>query len=239
MTGGARREAGAPVAFGGTMAAKKRAKKKGAKAKADSERVWNGNPALEPWLMPIDDILLDPANERDHPVENVEGIRASFRRFGQQTPIVIDKDRVVRKGNGSLVAVRAEGWTHIAALPTNLEDEASLTGYRVADNRTSELATWNWDALKASYDLLVNADDLAAFDESFRVQLQVMAEAPAFEKLPPIQEPGEMYEHIDLRLRLSNLSAREEAQAALVELCEMNPQWQARVVTRENNRANQ
>ena len=57
----------------------------------------------------------DPANARRHPERNLEQIKASLRRFGQQKPIVVDAANVVRAGNGTLAAAKSLGWTTIAA----------------------------------------------------------------------------------------------------------------------------
>ena len=43
----------------------------------------------------IDHLNLDPANTRAHPPRNIEAIKASLARFGQQKPVVIDPDNVV------------------------------------------------------------------------------------------------------------------------------------------------
>lgn len=109
---------------------------------------WQGNPALEPFLVPIADLHEDPANARRHPERNLAAIRASLARFCQQTPVVFDAAGVVRKGNGTLQAARALGWTHLAAVRSDLAG-ADLAGYAIADNRTSELAEWDDQALAA------------------------------------------------------------------------------------------
>lgn len=105
-------------------------------------RVWQGNPALASFLVPIDDLHEDPGNARRHPEANLRAIAASLARFGQQTPIVHDAGRVVRKGNGTLAVARRLGWTHVAALPSDLGN-VDLTAYEIADNRAGELATWD------------------------------------------------------------------------------------------------
>lgn len=84
----------------------------------------------------------DPRNARKHSDENVEAVRRSLARFGQRTPLVVQRPNIVRKGNATLVAARALGWTHVAAVfveETNLDAQA----YAIADNRTAELATWD------------------------------------------------------------------------------------------------
>jgi site-specific DNA-methyltransferase (adenine-specific) len=107
------------------------------------------NPKLEPFLVDVNALELDPSNERKHDERNLASIKGSLQKFGQQTPIVFDPDsRTILKGNGTFMAIRELGWEKIAALPTNLIQSTDKTGYRIADNRTSELATWDMDALE-------------------------------------------------------------------------------------------
>ncbi len=98
--------------------------------------------------LPIADLSSDPANARKHSARNLDAIKASLRRFGQQKPIVIDSNNVVRAGNGTLAAARQLGWTHIAAVRSDLP-LAELTAYAIADNRTAELAEWDDEILSA------------------------------------------------------------------------------------------
>jgi len=199
--------------------------------------IWKGNPRLIPWLISVDDLLLDPANERLHPGENLEGIRASYRRYGQQRQITIDKDRLVRDGNGQLMAVREEGWTHIAALATNLEDEVDLAGYRIAANRTAETAEWSWEALQATMNAFDPTALLDVFDSSFRAQIELMVTDSPFGSLPPIENPGERLTHVDLRVRVRNLEHSENAASILREIISQHPEWNASLITSSNEAA--
>jgi ParB-like chromosome segregation protein Spo0J len=116
----------------------------------------------------IADLSQDPANARKHPERNLAAITASLRRFGQQTPIVIDKSNVVRKGNGTLQAAIAMGWDSIDCIRTELTSSDAIA-YAIADNRTSELAEWDEDVLAAQLNGLLADDpdllDAAGFDE--------------------------------------------------------------------------
>jgi ParB-like chromosome segregation protein Spo0J len=94
-------------------------------------------PAIRHLAVPIDSVISDPSNVRRHSPRNIETIRGSLRRFKQQTPIVLDNNRIVRKGNGSLEAAKLEGWTHIAAVVSDLNG-SELTSYAVADNRSGD-----------------------------------------------------------------------------------------------------
>src|SRR5947209_16436552 len=99
--------------------------------------------------LPIQDLHPDPANARRHSKRNLEAITSSLARFGQQKPIVIDADNIVRAGNGTLAAAKSLGWTHINVVRSNLLG-LEATAFAIADNRTSELATWDPDLLSAA-----------------------------------------------------------------------------------------
>jgi ParB-like chromosome segregation protein Spo0J len=88
----------------------------------------------------------DPANARTHGPRNVEAIKASLARFGQQKPIVIDENNVVRAGNGTLAAAKALAWTEIRCVRTALAG-TEATAFAIADNRTAELAEWDDEVL--------------------------------------------------------------------------------------------
>jgi ParB-like chromosome segregation protein Spo0J len=99
------------------------------------------------------DLVADPANARVHSARNIDAIKASLKRFGQQKPIVVDAKGVVRAGNGTLAAAKALGWTHIQAIRTDLIS-SEATAYAIADNRTSDLSEWDDDALARQLDSL-------------------------------------------------------------------------------------
>ena len=94
----------------------------------------------------VKDLLNDPANVRKHDERNIESIKASLQRFGQQKPIVVDGKGIVVAGNGTLMAAKSLGWKEIQIVRTEL-DGVDATAYAIADNRSAELAVWDDDAL--------------------------------------------------------------------------------------------
>jgi len=114
------------------------------KQQSSSERIWRGNEKLESFLVPIDALIIDPQNARRHTLRSLNALSVALGEFGQQTPIVIDKQMIIRKGNGTTMAAKEKlGWTHIAALVTDIDDEKKVKIYSLGDNRTSELSVWD------------------------------------------------------------------------------------------------
>lgn len=101
---------------------------------------------MEVINLDIESVVFDPANARRHGSRNLKAIEASLRRFGQQKPIVIDSNNVVRAGNGTLAAARSLGWESIDAVRSDL-DGSDMVAFALADNRTSELAEWDFEVL--------------------------------------------------------------------------------------------
>ncbi len=128
----------------------------------------------------------DPANVRRHDDKNLAAIKGSLVKFGQMTPIVLDRRGVVLKGNGTLAAAKALGWETIDVVYTDLTG-VDAVGYSVADNRSGELAAWD-DAALAKTLAALKADgfalDMIGFDDR---DLERWIDAPS----PPVVDPVE------------------------------------------------
>jgi hypothetical protein len=158
-------------------------------------------PSLVVEQAPLDSIHEDPANVRKHGPRNLDSIVASLQRFGQQKPIVVDADGIVRAGNGTLAAARAMGWPTIAIVRTNLNGPEAVA-YAIADNRTSELAEWDepalLDQLTSLGEDLRTAAGFAADELRARLAEQKnVHRRQDLDELPPAAEPvasaGQLY----------------------------------------------
>jgi ParB-like chromosome segregation protein Spo0J len=108
-------------------------------------------------VIAVADLHPDPANLRRHPARNLATIKASLARFGQQKPIIIDANNVVRAGNGTLAAAIALGWDSIRCVRTDLCG-TDATAYSIADNQSALQATWDDDALGRTLRALQDED---------------------------------------------------------------------------------
>jgi DNA modification methylase len=110
----------------------------------------------------IDKLLLDPANARKHGKKNLDSIKGSLAKFGQQKPIVVNADNVIVAGNGTMQAAKELGWKEINIVRTDLKG-SDITAFGIADNRTSELAEWDDKVLQELLEGLKAEDfDLSA-----------------------------------------------------------------------------
>jgi len=97
----------------------------------------------------------------------VDAVAKSIQEFGWRSPIVVDRDKVIVCGHTRLKAAIKLGLTevpvHIAA---DLTPE-QIQAYRIADNKTGEIAEWNYDLLPVELRELQGADfdlSLLGFD---------------------------------------------------------------------------
>jgi DNA modification methylase len=150
--------------------------------------------------VPIGSVQFDPANVRRHGEKNLDAIKASLSRFGQQKPIVVDADGIVRAGNGTLMAAKALGWPEVTIVRTALKG-AEATAYAIADNRTAELAEWDDDALAQTLAALQIEDEELAkatgFDDA-DIDAMLAPDEVTEDEVPeppaePITKPGDLW----------------------------------------------
>lgn len=107
----------------------------------------------------IAELIPDPENARAHDEKSVQAIAASLAKFGQRKPIVV-RNNVVIAGNGTLAAATYLGWDEIETVSADDLDDTDATAFAIADNRTSELSTWDSDALSDMMSKIASAPEL-------------------------------------------------------------------------------
>lgn len=128
-------------------------------------RTWKGSEALKALLVPLKDLKLDPRNARRHSERNIEAIRQSLERFGQTKPVVT-REGTVFAGEGTLRAADILGWTHLAVASAEHLTEEEAHAYGIADNRTAEMAEWDYDRVSALIeDLPDDLKGMAGFED--------------------------------------------------------------------------
>lgn len=161
-----------------------------APADADIEHIV---PALRPLAVGVGEVFTDPKNERQHGLENMAAIKASLTKFGQDQPIVVQRQgSIVRKGNGRLQAARELGWKYIAAIFVD-ESDWEATARAIADNRSSELATWDLNALGVSMAALKetgHGDAIVGWTEG---EVDALIQGVATQANPAVVEPPEEF----------------------------------------------
>lgn len=92
----------------------------------------------------------------------VDAVAKSIQEFGWRAPIVVDKDHVIITGHTRLKAAIKLGMTEVPVhVATDLSPEQAQA-YRIADNKTAEIAEWDYSLLPVEIkDLQENGFDMA------------------------------------------------------------------------------
>lgn len=115
----------------------------------------------------IDRLVPAPTNARAHGAAQIRKIADSMREFGITTPILRDGNDMVVAGHGRLAAMKLLG---IAMVPTILLSdlsEAQRRAYAIADNRLTELSSFDIKQLRLEVEFLLDSDlsvELTTFD---------------------------------------------------------------------------
>jgi len=118
---------------------------------------------IKEW--PIDKVKPYENNPRNND-DAVEATANSIREFGWQQPIVVDKDGVIIVGHTRLKAAKKLKLDQVpVTVAENLTDD-QVKAYRLADNKTGELAGWDFDLLDGELSDIPNIDmNQFGFDE--------------------------------------------------------------------------
>lgn len=123
--------------------------------------------------MIIQDLKIDSIREYEHnPRHNeqaVEAVAESIKQFGFRVPVVVDKNRTIIAGHTRVKAAALLGMDAVPCLVADDMNPEQVKAFRLADNKTGELAEWDFDLLEQELAELTAFDvDMTAFgfDES-------------------------------------------------------------------------
>ena len=134
---------------------------------------------IEDW--PLDKIIPYQYNPRSND-DAVEMTARSIQEYGWRQPIVVDERGIIIAGHTRL---KAAEWLGLDMAPVHVAEgltDDQVRGYRIMDNRSGELATWDDDLLmqeiqglsSSGFDLELtgfNMDDLTGDGDNNPVNL--------------------------------------------------------------------
>jgi len=91
----------------------------------------------------IEALKPDPSNPRRHSKKQIRQIAESVKSFGFVVPVLVDADLNVIAGHGRLLACRERGITEVPTLCLDHLTRAQVRAFTIADNRLTEIATWD------------------------------------------------------------------------------------------------
>jgi len=180
----------------------------------------------------------------------VDAVADSIREFGFRQPIVVDPEGVIVVGHTRYKAAQKLGLEKVPVHVARGLTPEQIKAYRIADNRTADLAEWDYDLLPLELGELRSADyDLAllGFDE---VELAKLLDSGVKDGLtdpdevpePPDEattRPGDLWILGDHRLLCGDSGRAEDVDRLLagadVHLVSTDPPYNVRVEPRSNN----
>ena len=201
-------------------------------------------------LWPIDRVVPYDRNPRINDGPAVDAVAASLKEFGFRQPIVVDRDGVIVVGHTRWKAAKKLG---LAQVPVHVAKDLTpeqAKAYRLADNKTNELAEWDKallplelaDLQAMNFDLGLlgfSKDELAELlDPGVAGGLCDPDDIPA----PPDEattRPGELMILGHHRLHCGDSSKAEDVDRLLdgapIHLVNTDPPYNVRVEPRSNN----
>lgn len=150
----------------------------------------------------INEVIPYPDNPRKND-NAVDAVAESIKQCGYCSPIVIDEDNVILAGHTRLKALKKLKWKEVECVRKTGLTEEQKKKYRILDNKTNELAEWDFDLLEEEIDGL-DFDgfdfgfDMSAFEEPQEI---VEDEAPEVdEDSEPITQLGDIWQLGEHRL---------------------------------------
>lgn len=118
--------------------------------------------AMKLELMDLSELVPDPLNTKNHPEKQIELIAQSMKRRWTN-PILIDDDKMIVAGHGRRLAALKLGLKKVPVIVLHNLTEAERIQYQIFDNKSAEMAEWNFENLQAQLDRLAElGEDLEA-----------------------------------------------------------------------------
>ena len=125
----------------------------------------------------------------------VDAVANSIREFGFKVPVVIDKDGVIVCGHTRYKAAKKLGLKTVPCVIADDLTEEQIKAYRLADNKVSELAEWDFDLLgdelKDIFD--IDMSDFG-FDLSEEEEETEVIEDEVPEEVEPVAKQGDIWQ---------------------------------------------
>ena len=129
----------------------------------------------------------------------VDAVAASIKEFGFKVPIIVDSDGVIVTGHTRLKAARKLGLDSVPVIVADDLTPEQVKAFRLADNKTGELAEWDLDKLDIELDGIGEID---MTDFGFDIEIDDIEEdtevkedeAPEVKDGEPKAKRGDIYQ---------------------------------------------
>lgn len=127
----------------------------------------SAKPKLEHW--PLEKLIPYPNNARVCPEQAVAKVAGSIHEYGFRSPILVDAEGVIIAGHTRLLAAQRLELTSVPVIVCADLSPAQVKALRLADNRTADETSWDYELLSLELGGLLELDvdlTLAGFDDA-------------------------------------------------------------------------
>ena len=110
-------------------------------------------------LIPVSDLMEYPGNARKHSMDQIATLCGLISEYGFTTPLLVTGDGMLISGHGRLLAAKSLGMFDVPCIRATHLSRAQIKALVIADNRISELSSWDQDLLKAELADLKDLDE--------------------------------------------------------------------------------
>lgn len=128
--------------------------------------------------------LIDYKNNPRKNDKAVEAVANSINSFGFKVPVIIDKNNVLVCGHTRVKAAKKLGIEEIPVIIADDLNEDQIKAFRIADNKTAELADWDMDKLAEELKLIEMDMEQFGFDDLEKLLDRDVLEDDFKEELP-------------------------------------------------------
>lgn len=111
--------------------------------------------------MKVDELIPYENNPRNND-DAVKYVANSIREFGFKVPIIIDKNNVIVAGHTRLKAAQELQLEYVPCIIADDLTDEQIKAFRLADNKVSEFAGWDYALLDLE---MANLDEMFDFEE--------------------------------------------------------------------------
>lgn len=131
-------------------------------------------------------------NNPRHNDNAVDAVAESIKQFGFKVPIIIDKDNIIVAGHTRLKAAKKLGLKTVPCIVADDLTPEQVKAFRLADNKTNELAEWDFAKLELELSELSEMNlDFDMSDFGFDMQEFEEPQEIIEDEVPEVDEENE------------------------------------------------
>lgn len=131
--------------------------------------------------------LIEYGNNPRHNDDAVDAVAKSISEFGFKVPVIISENNVIIAGHTRLKACKKLGIEEVPCVIADDLTEDQIKAFRLADNKTSELATWDLDKLTKELEFIeMDMTQFGFADLEIELEREVLEDN--FDETEPLNE---------------------------------------------------